>query len=287
VRVDGETKARVDLIIPDSGQVRVRIVDGYSLDGLFVRGVFARGADPIPIPATPLEDLFVFEDLALGRYRIAIGNAPRELGPSVVDVELTQPGRIIDVELRAPEVMPISGTVVDSNGAPVPDAWVQASLSEPAFQLLQRAADPVLTNMDGRFEIEALPSGRYVLSARHAGGEALVFEVGTGQRDVRLVIAAYGSLSGIVTAPDGQPARHFSVVVIRDTPGELLHVDGDRGRWSLPYVAPGEYRVVFMSPSGGASTNARVTSGSDTLLALQLNPALAGQAILNVMKSRR
>jgi hypothetical protein len=284
VRVDAETKSRVELIVPDSGEVRVRIADGEGTNGLIALGVFASGVKTVP--ATPRGDLFVFEELALGRYRIAFGRAASEPSPSAVDVELTSPGQIIDVELRAPEMMTISGNVVEPNGAPVPEAWVDVSVVEPGYPLLQRAADPVLTNMDGRFAIGDLPSGRYAVAARHASGEARPLDVGAGQRDVRLVIDPYGSLSGRVTGADGEPVRRFSVVVFQDTPGESLDVDGDRGRWSLPWVAPGEYRIVFMSPSGGASANARVTSGSDTALTVELDPALAGQAILNGMKRR-
>jgi hypothetical protein len=287
VRVDAETKAWVELVIPDSGEVRVRIADGASLGEHFLRGVFAHGADLIPTPATRRGDLFVFEALALGRYRISVGRAKTEAGRSAVDVELTQPGQVIDVELRAPEIMTIGGIVVDANGAPVPDAWVQASLSEAGIPLLQSIAKPALTNTDGRFEIGDLPSGRYAVTARHAGGEGQALDVNAGQHNVRLVVEAYGSLSGRVTTADGRPARRFTVLAYRETPGQPLHVDGERGSWSLPWVAPGDYRVVFMSPSGGASSSALVTSGSNTALEVQLDPALAGAAVLKAKRAQR
>jgi hypothetical protein len=74
--------------------------------------------------------------------------------------------------------------------------------------------------------------------------------------------------------------------VLQDN-GEPLSVDGARGRWSMPWVSPGEYRVFFMSSSGGAALDASVKSGADTELEVQLDPALAGQAVLSAVKPRQ
>jgi hypothetical protein len=289
VRVDAQTEPVVALIVPDAGEVRVRVAGGSGWDdvgGRFARGVFARGAAPFPIPATPRGDSFVFESLALGRWRIAVGRAPSEPGPSAVDVQLSEPGQIIEIELRAPEAMSIGGSVLDAAGEPVPDAWVEASLVEADFPMPYPIAEPALTSSDGRFALGDLPPGRYLVSAVQAGGEARQADVAAGQSDVRLVLEGYGSLSGSVTGADGQPARDFSVLLLRDTPGEPLSVDGERGRWALPWVAPGSYRVAILSSSGGAATQARVSSGNETKLTLRLDPELAGQAILSALNRR-
>lgn len=290
VHVDAQTEPAVVLIVPDAAEVRVRVAGAGAhgvVDGLSARGVFARGAGPFPIPATLRGDHFVFESLALGRWRIAVGRAPSEPGPSAVDVQLSEPGQIIEIELRAPEPLAIAGSVVDAAGEPVPDAWVEASLVEPDFPRPFPIGEPVLTHGDGRFELADLPPGRCLVSAVHAGGEARKPDVAAGQSGVRLVLEAYGSLSGSVTDADGEPARDFSVLVLRDTPGEPLSVDGARGHWELPWVSPGSYRVAILSSSGGAATQARVTSGNDTQLSLRLDPALAGQALVGVLKRRR
>jgi hypothetical protein len=293
VRVDAESTPWVDLIAPDSGEVRVRIAEGGRLGGRFSRGVFAHGdasasnpAGAMPIPASPRGDQFVFESLALGRYRVGVGHAKSEPGPSAVDVELIEPGQIIEIELRVPEAMAIGGSVVDASGVPVPDAWVKASFAEAGAPLLQVASEPALTGADGRFEIIDLLPGLYALVATHASGEAQALEVRAGQRDVRLAIEAPGSLSGHVTGTDRQPVQSFRVLALGATPSEPLSVTGDRGRWSLPWIAPGEYRVVFMSPSGGASVNVRVNSGSETVLETSLDPALAGDRVMNALTHR-
>jgi hypothetical protein len=306
VRVDAETQPRVELIVPDSGEVRVRIASGSggsrfdvgsAAGGSLARGVFARSLSarslsarspwPFPIPATPEGDAFVFESLPLGRYRIAVGRAPSEPGPSAVDVTLTEAGQIIELELRAPEAMTIGGSVVDAAGEPVPDAWVEAALVEPSSSMPFPIADPVLSNGEGRFELRDLAPGRYAVSATHAGGEAQRLDVSAGQRDVRLVVEGYGSLSGSVTDAAGQPARDFSVLVLRRSAGQPLNVDGERGSWALPWVAPGEYRIVILSSDGGAATQARVASGKESKLALRLDPKLAGEAILSELNRAR
>lgn len=293
VHVDAQKQPEVTLVMPDAAEVRVRVAGaglgsvGGGVDALSARGVFARGASPFPIAAAPRGDTFVFESLALGRWRIAVGRAPSEPGPSAVDVQLTEPDQVIEIELRAPEALAIGGNVVDAAGEPVPDAWVEASLVEADFPMPYPIAEPVLSSGDGRFELGDLPPGRYLVSAVHAGGEARKADVAAGQSEVRLVLEGYGSLSGSVTDADGQPASDFSVLVLRDTPGEPLSVDGDRGLWTLPWVGPGSYRVAILSSSGGAATTARVNSGNDTKLALRLDPGLAGEAILQELSRRR
>jgi hypothetical protein len=229
----------------------------------------------------------VFESLALGRYRIALGRAPAEPGPSAVDIELTWPGQVIELELRLPEAKTIAGSVVDAAGEAVPDAWVEASLVEPDFPMPYPIAEPVLSNADGHFELADLPPGRYAISAVHASGEAQRADVAAGQSGVRLVVEGYGSLSGTVAAADGQPARDFSVFVLRETPGQPLSVDGAGGSWALPWVAPGAYRIVVMSSSGGVATDARVSSGNDTKLTLRLDPKLSGGAVMGLLDRRR
>jgi protocatechuate 3,4-dioxygenase beta subunit len=292
VRVDEQSRPHVELVMPDSGDVRVRVsgpitTSGDGLNGLFARGVFARGSGPWPIPGTARGDRFVFQGLALGRYRIAIGRGPSELGPSAADIELTEPGQVIELELRAPDSLAIAGTVVDGAGEPVPDAWVEAALVEPDFPIPYAVADPVLTDTEGRFQILDLPPGPYAVRASHPSGDAQSLDVAAGQRDVHLVVQGYGSLSGSVTDADGQPARDFSVLVWSETPGQGLHVDGDRGGWALHWIPPGNYRIVIMSPSGGVETGARVTSGNETKLALRLDPGLAGRAVLQARARRR
>ena len=291
VRAGAESEPHVALVLPDSGEVRVRVAgaatSGDGFNGLFARGVFARGEGPFPIPAHQRGDQFVFEGMALGRYRVAVGRAPSELGPSAVDIELTQPGQVIELELRAPDPLAIAGIVVDAAGEPLPDAWVDASIVEPGALMPFSFAEPVLTSSEGSFLIADLPPGRYALRASHPSGEGEAVDVGAGQTGVRLVVQGHGSLSGTVTTADGQLARDFNVLAFREKLGRPLSVDGEQGSWELPWLTPGNYQVVVMSPTGGVATHAQVASGKETKLTLRLDPELAGQAVSRALQPSR
>lgn len=292
VQVSAESEPRVALVLPDAGEVRVRVTDPSSSSargnrGRFTTGVFARGERPYPIAALDRGDHFAFEDLELGRYRVAVGMAATELGPSAADIELTQPGQIIELELRAPEPLAITGTVIDAAGEPLPDAWVDASIIQPGALMPFNFAEPVLTTADGTFQLGDLPPGRYALRASHPSGEAEALDIRAGQSGVRLSVQHHGSLSGTVTTPEDQPARDFSVLAFRQNLGQPLSLDGDNGTWHLPWLPPGDYQIVIMSPTGGVATRAQVKSDKETQLALKLDPELAGQAVLKAFRRQR
>jgi hypothetical protein len=228
---------------------------------------------------TPRGGGYVFENLALGRYRVGVGRALDELGPSAADVELSRPGQIIDIELAAPETKIIAGSVVDGKGVPVPDSWVRASLMDKSTPFSFGGTDAVLSNADGTFELPPLSRGRYVVTAQHQLGEGRALEVEAGRRDLVVVLDDYGTLAGVVTLPDGQPAPAFSVLLMPQPWGDPLRANGERGYWSLSWLAPGDYRVVVMSARGGRVANAHVDPGRKTELPLSLDPALAGVAV--------
>ena len=83
------------------------------------------------------------------------------------------------------------------------------------------------------------------------------------------------------------PARDFSVLAFRQNLGQPLSHDGDNGTWHLPWLPPGDYQIVIMSPTGGAATRAQVKSDKETKLALKLDPELAGQAVLKAFRQQR
>jgi protocatechuate 3,4-dioxygenase beta subunit len=283
VRVDAESSGPVQLVLPATGEVRVSLSPGER-GALPVQAVTARGDKPFVITATPRGSEFVFENLPLGRYRIAVGRARSELGPSAVDVELARAGQIVVVELAPPVGASIAGSVIDDDGNPLPDAWVKASLAETNIPLLMAASDPVLTNADGSFELTGLSPGRYILNVAHPIGEAQKLDVTTGQRGVALVVEEYGSLAGAVTLADGKPASAFSVIILREPVGDARQAESERGGWSAPWLEPGDYRVAIMSADGGILAKARVEAGRRTQLPLTLDPALAGMAVLNLLK---
>jgi len=282
--VEAGPPAPVHLVLPDGGTIRVRVArraDGPAT----VFHPLARGEGRAvgPFMASPEGDAFVFDRLRLGRYRVGLTRALDVLGPSVVDVELTRPGEVVEIELAPPDVLSIAGSVVDRQGQPVPDAWVKVWPSLPLGPSALDGTDAVISDLDGAFDIPALAPGSYVVSVEHPRGEARQLNVDAGRRGLALVLDEYGSLSGAVQRPDGQPADSFSVILTREYSG-ALRVDGARGHWHAPWVPAGEYRVIIVATTGGATGTTRVDPGRPTRLDLKLDPALAGAGIGNAVK---
>lgn len=281
--VVAEPPPPVHLVLPDGGVVRVRLAAGGSGTVAVERAYLRREGQHLSGIGTPVEGGFVFDRLELGRYRVGLTRALDEVGPSVADVELKQPGQVVEVELTPAPALAIAGSVVDRQRQPVPDAWIRAWAASAFGAPSLDASDAVLTGVDGSFELPGLSPGRYVVAVEHPRGATRQGDVDAGRRGLALVLDEFGSMSGAVTTPDGLPAPAFSVLLMN--PGASpVRVDGSRGRWEMPWLASGDYRVLVLSSSGGASTSARVEPGRATELDLQLDPKLAGTGIQNAAR---
>jgi carboxypeptidase family protein len=283
VQVNASLSPRVSLIVNDTAEIRVTLAHDPRAGGGSA-GVFARGSQPFSFLPRVQGELFVFENLALGRYRIGTSRALGEGTPGTVSVELSQPGQVVQLELSPPDSVSIAGLVLDEDAQPLPDAWVSASPSQPDFPMYSPTADPVLSRQDGSFELTGLAPGRYVVSVVHPLGEAWQLDVPGGQRDLKIVLESYGEIVGSVILPDGQPAARFSVLAMRQPIGEPSRFSGERGAWSAPWLAPGAYQLVIMSDAGGARAEVQVRAGQTTRTRITLEPALAGSGILRTAK---
>jgi len=162
----------------------------------------------------------------------------------------------------------ITGQLVFEDGSPVPNAEI--AVSTPARP---EAADPELTDAQGRFAFAGLPQGLYLVTAHRNDlgtfirgqtpdslrADGLVLNEKFPHPDIVFRIERYGTITGVVRDPAGNPAPYVQVSAARRswTNGKAaMRTTGyartdDLGRFRLPFVTRGRYRIC-VAPSQGA-----------------------------------
>jgi hypothetical protein len=166
-----------------------------------------------------------------------------------------------------PRSYSFTGKLVFDDGSPVPSAEIEVST-----MAWQEAADPVLTDPQGRFAFTGLPEGLYLLTAhRNDLGtfrrgqtsdslrmDAVVPNATFPHPDIVFRIERYGTITGVVRDPAGNPASGMQVSAARRSWANgkaamrttTFAVTDDLGRFRLPSVTRGRYRVCA-APSQG------------------------------------
>lgn len=151
----------------------------------------------------------------------------------------------------------IQGTVVDTAGAPVGDAFVSAAReSDAAGAQRTNVQDtrwswmdkPVLTGTDGTFTLTKLSPGTYTLRAfRKGGGEAIAEHVEVGA-NAKLQIKPTGSIEGVATGPGGAPIE-LSISMTDPATGFWRSEDYYRtdGHFSVKDLPKGHFRITAES----------------------------------------
>ena len=191
----------------------------------------------------------------------------------------------------------ISGRVVDEDGGPVADAFIQAereSDSVTAGEGHNRRSvrwggwneQPVLTDQDGGFTLDGLTEdARYTIRAyRKGGGEGLVEHVEEGSDGVQVALAPTGTIAGVVSLSSGGAPETMEVTVVDDKQGFSRRESFFRteGAFVFERLPPGEYEVAASSPEGDAKTTVALADGaevSDVKLELSLRVTVRGQVI--------
>jgi protocatechuate 3,4-dioxygenase beta subunit len=226
---------------------------------------------------------FRFDHVHVGQHRVTAQagwfNSMRAPGTTDDDVQgetvSVSEGGTAQVELvveRRRGV--IRGRVVDADGGPVSDAFIDAermSDSAAAGVMGSRFAvrwswdrQPVLSDHDGGFELRDLSEGNYLVRAyREGGGEALAEGISAGSRDVVLTIVETGSIAGKVTLAAGGSPERFEIKT-RDRAAGFMRTDNffrTEGAFALRELPPGRYELTFSTGKGSAKLEVELAAG--------------------------
>lgn len=188
----------------------------------------------------------------------------------------------------------VEGTVVNSvTGEVVPHAAVLLVVEG-------KDPEPVFTDGEGRFRIEGLVAGRYVLRARkrgyleaREGGEAalrVTVEAGKARDGLVCRLRPYGVISGRVFDEYGEPAEGAEVSACVPRRGDVRCRSGaeanDRGEYRITGLAPGSYVVVGTYRAGAGlyptTVNGRAEAYASTFYPRGLDSSSAQTVELGV-----
>jgi hypothetical protein len=256
----GEDLAGLDLLLdgqPGSvgGQVLGADVAGARVAARVPASVF-EGSDLDPIAAevvaVEVDDtgVFVLPELATpSTYEIAVSKDGFATETTTVNLGPGEAREDIEFLLRRGDGL-IAGQIVGADGAPVPNAVIEAT--DGSTSLITRSLSGDTDG--GTFELRNLPTpGTYTLAvtAEGFGRESITVQLEPSQQldGVTVVLTgALGQLGGRITTSDGEPLGGVDVT-IESAEVERTAVSlstGEVGRWlarDLP--VPGEYTVIF------------------------------------------
>ncbi len=161
-----------------------------------------------------------------------------------------------------------TGQLVLDNGSPVANAEIEVTTTS-----WQEVADPVLTDAQGHFAFTGLPKGTYIVAAHrndlgtfHWGQRpqpwlmsAVNLNEKSPHQEIVFRIERLGTIAGTVRDAAGNPLPNMQVTAARRSWGNgkaAMQTTGngmtdDLGRFRIPSVTRGRYRICATSPQGG------------------------------------
>ncbi|WP_428268022.1 carboxypeptidase regulatory-like domain-containing protein [Haliangium sp.] len=215
------------------------------------------------------------------RAPVVVHAAAETTSTELVAVDLRAQARREDLELALTLDGVIAGIVVDEHGAAVAEAQVQAVVDiwrgGELGQLVARGPAHAVTDGDGRFRLTGIPEGAFRVGASRSGGRGWAGFGGvpgtparTGDRNLRIVLATPGSVSGTLRFPDGDTPALASITV-----AGAARTSTTRGEFHLSELPPGRHDLTVRGPgfSDRVISGVEVQPGADTDLgALTVEP---------------
>jgi protocatechuate 3,4-dioxygenase beta subunit len=289
VNLDTRQDERIRIELPSVG-----VIDGVVEDDAKrpVANALITAIGPATMSARSTEDgRFSLLGLLSGEYEVSVddpsGGAdttrppPRKIvvrAPGRETAHFTVRGR--DGELE--------GRVIDRNGQPITDAFIDFVRAEGAYGGVPRyqgsSHAPIVTDTEGHFKIEGLAAGEYNLRAyRKGGGEASADHVKVGTRDVALRLAAGASIAGTLTSARG-PVERFQLNVRNTTTGFYRYdlFFHSQGTFAIQDLPAGAYEITAYTPAGMGRMEVTVAEGEEKTgvsMTLLLRGAVEGRVV--------
>jgi protocatechuate 3,4-dioxygenase beta subunit len=180
----------------------------------------------------------------------------------------------------------IRGTVVDTSGKPVADAWVTIARQLPGMKveglddMFTENTTPLLTSADGRFTADHLRKGTYhvVVEGPRGASHGEQRDVKTGT-SVTITLASLGTLAGR-TMTGATPVASYDLDCNGPAGRIDRHVEAADGAYTLEHLAPGHYSCSAEAETGTAHGEVDVPSGAAKLdLSLDAWATLTGTVV--------
>jgi protocatechuate 3,4-dioxygenase beta subunit len=196
-------------------------------------------------------------------------------------------GAVWEVPPPYPGERALRGRVVGPDGEPVAFAAIEAVRHENLDDGTL-VGPTTLTDRDGRFSIEHVPTGRYQVSAEAEGfaRHAATAEISDRDIDVELVLVSAASLRVHARDPKGASVAEVQVLVAStiDSSGQWLTTNAE-GWAETSGLLPGTHRLVVSRPGVGGAAGAEDPSRSDA--GMLVSVALGGTTELTLTVAAR
>jgi protocatechuate 3,4-dioxygenase beta subunit len=224
---------------------------------------------PSPRVLTDGDGRFLLDGLAPGRREaVALRPGGRRLARAAVELKVGPN----PLDLTVPAGLPVSGRVVDEQGAPVPAARLFLEGEDPEDRWLAVGAE------DGSFLLTGIPEGDYRLSVLAAGfaqpEPRPVRIAGAPLHGLTLRVGRGGSITGSLI---GLAPRDLNGLVIRARAArsQRLGLADPDGRYLISDVPPGHWEVTVQTGTGRqALGSVDVVPGVEAALDLRLTSGI-------------